>query len=234
MNRRFDWKSRHDPRSRQFAIRRVGEERPARKATFWTPGPLLDQGPDGACVGFGWSGELGASPVRVKGITNNFAFSLYAIAKTMDEWEGEDYEGTSVLAGAKAVSSAGYMEEYRWAFGIEDVIDALIVHGPVVIGIPWLDGMFSTRKSGLVECTGDVAGGHCVYLTGYHPHMRMSGEGWFRRHEVIRARQSWGDWGLRGGGDFYFRVGDLSRLLQDQGEACVPMGRAYGPAQSGA
>jgi hypothetical protein len=63
----------------------------------------LDQGKEGACVGFAWSHELAAYPVRVE-VDDEFARSkIYAEAQKIDEWPGEAYHGTSVLAGAKVV-----------------------------------------------------------------------------------------------------------------------------------
>lgn len=137
---------------------------------------------------------------------------------------GNSYSGTSVLAGAKIVQSRGYIGEYRWCFGVEDVRDAVISEGPVVIGIPWHEGMYGTRESGLVEVSGGLVGGHCLLITGYHPSMRLRGEDYNERFKVFRWRNSWGpDYGVRGNG--FIRYEDLRDLLKGWGEACVPMAR---------
>lgn len=224
-SRTFDWHPRFDPMSRQYGIMRNIERAPEPTKKFWEPGPLLNQGKDGACVGFGWSGELGASPVRVTGINYPFAMALYNSAKRFDEYPGEDYEGSSVLGGAKACQKLGLIGEYNWAFGVNDVRVGIQVHGPVVIGIPWLDGMFDPRPSGLLEVNGSVVGGHCIYLTGYHPAMRLFRENWLKRYEVYRLRNSWGPWGKKSSGDAYVIAADLDRLLGQDGEACVPLQR---------
>jgi hypothetical protein len=222
--RTFDWKSRHDIRSLNYAVSDVVPIRPDIRKKMWGTGDVLDQGAEGACVGFGWSGELAAAPVRIPQIDNRFALGMYQRAKTLDEWPGEDYEGTSVLAGAKACQQLKLIGEYRWSFSIEDLRDALIHIGPVVIGIPWMDGMYQTRPSGLVDVSGRVVGGHCILLTGYNPKMRISGEGFFKRWEVARWRNSWGtSYGKKGDG--WIQMEDLERLLQNSGEACVPMQR---------
>lgn len=223
-NRVLDWKSRHDPESRYYGIRALLPTEAPRKKKMWKPGDVLDQGQDGACVGFGWAAELSASPVRIKGITNQWALGFYQEAKRNDEIPGEAYEGTSVLAGAITAAKRGFVDQYRWCFGIEDVIDTLVAHGPIVIGIDWKYDMYWTRPSGLVETTGNVVGGHCLLLTGYHPRMRLTGEGWLKRYEVVRWRNSWGP-SYGHNGDGYVRVEDMEALLKNTGEACVPVHR---------
>lgn len=236
MDRTFDWQSRHDPRSRDFPIRAtIG--RVTRRSRWWaSPRQMIDQGEEGACVGFGWTNEALASPGRVKigdGTTEaaeTFARQLYRAAQRIDEWEGEAYEGTSVLAGAKLLDTAGIIKGYRWAFSIDDVIDALCAPatdggGPVVVGIPWTDTMYQTRPGGLVEVDGRLVGGHCIVLTGYHTGIRIPEEGWTTRIEVIRWRNSWGpSYGKRGDG--FIRPEHLERLLKEDGEACIPQHRA--------
>ena len=201
-----------------------------RKPKLWRAGTdRLDQGREGACVGFAWAGELAATPNPVHlGDGNQYARELYRAAQRLDVWPGEAYEGTSVLAGAKASQAAGYIGEYRWAFSMDQIIDALITVGPVVIGTPWLSGMYQTRPSGLVEAVGDVVGGHAILLTGYHPAMRIRGEGWTKRHEVIKWRNSWGaEYGHKGDG--YITPEALSALFDRRVEACVPTIRSTRP-----
>lgn len=235
--RTLDWRSEHDPRSLAHPIRSlIGTVR--RRYVHWrTNRYVLDQGSEGACVGFGWTCELMTAPAQVGGVMgvidgldpNSFARSVYQVAKTLDEWAGEDYEGTSVLAGAKVVQGLRYIGSYRWAFGIDDVIDTLcspakLGGGPVVFGIPWFDSMYETRPSGLVEVGGRIVGGHCITGIGYHPNMQIDGEP--GRHEVVIWQNSWGPtYGRRGKG--YVKVADLEALLSSSygAEACVPQHR---------
>lgn len=231
VDRTFDWVPRFDEKSRRFSVTaKLAEERLASTATrprFWTPGALLDQGPDGACVGFGWSAELAASPVRVLGITNQFAKAYYEQCKRIDEWPGENYSGTSVLAGAKVATSISFVGSYHWAFSIEEFISALVNLGPAVIGVEYPNTAFDTRPSGLIDWTGAPAGGHCMLVRGYHPSMRIPGEGWFKRHEVLVVRQSWGPFGVRDTGDFYLPVSQLADRFRG-GEYCIPAARKGG------
>src|SRR3954470_6930598 len=164
MTRTLDRLPEFDERSRGFAIRdRIGEVE--RRPRAWRLLERLDQGREGACVGFGWAHELAALPVAVKQ-TELLARGIYHRARMLDEWPGEDYEGTSVLAGAKAVREQGHMDEFRWAFGAADVLDALSAHGPVVIGVNWHEGMLDTDEDGGIRPTGEIVGGHCVCLRG--------------------------------------------------------------------
>lgn len=225
---RLDWRSQHDERSRVYPIRTlVGavDERPR----TWRTGDVLDQGSEGACVGFGWTAELLASPRPDPYTTaeraNEYALALYRRAQQLDAWEGESYDGTSVLAGALAVRERGLIDEFRWCFSVEDVRDAVIASGPVVIGIPWHSQMYGTRASGLVEVGGSLVGGHCIVITGYHPSMRIPGEDYHARFRVFRWRNSWSSsYGVNGDG--FIRYEDLRDLLAEHGEACVPMKRS--------
>lgn len=224
---RLGWRPAHDSRSLDYPIRSTLRESYEDVRT-WPRGPILDQGREGACVGFAWTNELIASP-RPDPTTNiseaqQYALNVYREAQKIDEWPGESYSGTSVLAGAKIVKGAGHIDEYRWAFNIDDVKDTVIQHGPVIVGIPWYESMYQTRDSGLVEIGGQVVGGHALMVFGYHPAMRINGEGWNNRHRVFKWYNSWGpSYGKRGYG--YIRYEDLRDLLADWGEACVPMGR---------
>ncbi len=235
-DRVLDWKpGGHDPRSLNHPIRTlIGEVE--RVSRFWMESPLrLNQGDEGKCVGYGWIAEVLGQPRAVKigdgslSAAEQFATEVYRAAQHIDEWDGNSYQGTSVLAGAKVIQSRGFMDGYRWAFGIDDVIDTLCAGartggGPVVLGIPWLTSMYSTPPNGLVTVDGSVVGGHCITATGYHPRMRFSTGGSWEFHEVVRWRNSWGpDYGR--GGSAFIKVADLGRLLTMQGEACVPQGR---------
>ena len=196
---------------------------PVRKV--WDEGTILDQGSEGACVGFAWTGELLAEPAAPKTqpsaeYANKLASVFYHDAKKVDEWPGENYDGTSVLAGAKVMHARGLIGEYRWCFSIKDVRNALIEEGPVVIGIPWFDGMYETDSNGVVQISGDLAGGHAIVLTGYDPQFKIGNV----TEEHFKWTNSWGDdYGIDGSGWISRR--NLEFLLAQSGEACVPMQR---------
>jgi hypothetical protein len=225
MERKLDWKSEHDERSLKYNVEDVlrSSIKPVRK--MWDEGIVLDQGSEGACVGFGWMAEFlsapeAPNPQPPRLATQKYANNIYQTAKQIDEFPGEIYEGTSVLAGAKVMKARGFIESYRWAFGMDAVRSAIIQEGPVVIGVPWRQGMYETDQNGIVKVTGKLVGGHCLTLTGYDPAMKIGS----RTYEVYRWRNSWGTkYGVNGSG--YIKAADLSKLLKGVGEACVPIGR---------
>lgn len=240
--RTFDWRPRFDERSRNYPIRALLPQatRPRGRAE-WRPGWILDQGSEGACVGFGWTGEALMSPVRVSTADmvrrlnlasiasddgNAVASDIYHQARREDEWPGEDYSGTSVLAGAKVMSALGYLHEYRWCFGITDVIDTIVAHGPVVLGIEWHRSMYYPDLYGEVRGDGDVVGGHCIVASGYHPDKTLKPSQRTGR-PMVQLTNSWGEgWGLKG--QAWIGVEALAALLEAGGEACVPVHRSYG------
>jgi hypothetical protein len=224
---RLDRVPEFDERSRDYPIRAlVTEEAPLRSRGWYCPA-WLDQGQEGACVGFSWTHELAAFPVVVKGVDDEFARGIYKEAQKIDEWPGEDYSGTSVLAGAKTVQANGYLDEYRWGFGVDDALRAIGYQGPVVVGIPWYESMFRPRPSGLLEVTPGGGGGHAILVRGVSLKARLEGEP--GPTPVVRLRNSWGrDWGLDG--DCYIKVEDFDALLREQGDCCVPVQRREGPA----
>lgn len=235
-DRRLDRLPSFDERSRSFPIREVIPT--DLRSVAWRCDPRLDQGQEGACVGYGWSHELAAVPAVVTGVTNQFAREhVYWEAQKIDEWDGgaypgasPQYEGTSVLAGAKVVQGLGLMDEYRWAFGLDEAMRAISHAGPIVVGTYWLDSMFDPRPSGLLEVdTGSgIAGGHCYMVRGLRLSGYLKGEGYLKQ-PLIRMRNSWGvGWGLDG--DAFMKASDFSTLLSMEGEVCVPVGRQKGTA----
>jgi hypothetical protein len=217
-DRTFDWISRHDPRSRAYPIDQLTTQ-PPRYRNWHTPQERIDQGREGACVGFAWTIELLCSPIvaDVPRPRTAFAQHIYREAQKIDQWPGTDYEGTSILAGAQILQRLGYIESYWWAFGIDQVLSAISHIGPVVVGVPWFSGMYDTDPDGRVRVDGTHVGGHAICLTGYHPS--------HRGHDntpLIRWRNSWGSqYGKRGNG--LIHPNDLAWLLSHHGEACVPV-----------
>jgi hypothetical protein len=210
MERTFDRIPQWDVRNEAFRIRTLVGPLPPRSYT-WRVGTWLDQGSEGACVGFAFAHELAARP-KVVPVTNDDARSIYHDAQRVDDYPGEDYSGTSVLAGAKVLTGRGKFTSYRWAVTVDELVTAVGYSGPVVLGIDWHEGMMST-DSGWIYPTGSVVGGHAIlcYSVSVKNH-------WFRL---------WNSWGRDWGDNGTARVSFLSmkQLLAENGEACVPQGR---------
>ena len=226
--RRFDRFPSRDERRGNYLLEEVlPSQEPVIRT--WSSRLTTDQGREGACVGHGHTTDAVASPrpaPRTATVeqANETALRLYHRAQQLDDWAGEAYEGTSVDAGFNAARELGWIDSWRWMTNVSQIRDAVIAEGPVVIGINWYDSMYETRPSGLVEVGGSIVGGHCLTIIGYHPGMRIPGEGWDTRFEVFKWKNSWGpDYGKNGVG--YVRSNDLATLLNDHGDAAVAMGR---------
>lgn len=223
-NMKLDRLQQFDERSRAFPIRATIEATKPRSYT-WSCGKHLDQGVDGACVGFSLTHELVARPSVVTGVDARFAKEqVYWEAQKIDPWEGgsypgatTQYEGTSVLAGVKVLHKLGYIEEYRWAFGLEDLVLAVGYKGPAVIGVPWYDGMFEPMPCGHVHVTGSMMGGHAILVKGVSV-----------KNRTFTLHNSWGaSWG--NGGDALITWDEMERLLYEGGEAVIPTVRVKDP-----
>jgi hypothetical protein len=244
-----------DERSRNYPIRELLPKAADRlKTRTHALKVRLDQGQQGACVLFGWSHEVAASPVPGWGLGSRnanieqaardataFARERYVWAQMNDEWPGGEYPGadpqyggTSVLAGAKAMVDAGYLGEYRWGFSIDDLLATVSHIGPVVVGTWWLSGMWNPDpKTGLVNIEGDKDGGHGYCVRGIvvpkdgKAKATILGKSVTIKTDVplLRVPNSWGSgWGL--GGECFMRADDFeAKLLKDDGECCVPVRR---------
>lgn len=203
-----------DERSRQFSIRELIASSTAPRSYTWRCDTYLDQASSSSCVGHSWAHEIIARPA-VDHVDSAYAYSVYHRAQQIDEWPGAEpsYYGTSVLAGAKATKETGRIAEYRWAFGIDDMIMAVGRKGPAVVGTAWYEGMFYPDAEGVMKPTGRVSGGHAYLVKGVS-----------LKKEQFRIHNSWGkSWGK--GGDAYISFEDMDRLLKEQGECCIPVKR---------
>lgn len=210
-----------DKRSRAFPIMGLLDEDVEIASRRWPCEKWLDQGKEGACVGFGLAHELVAEPVVVPGVTENTAKKeIYWEAQKIDDWPGGAYpgarpfyEGTTVLAGLKVVQRDGYCDEYRWAFGLLDVLRGISNWGPCVFGLDWHEGMFDTDAAGFIHATGSMMGGHCI-----------AGVAVDVTEKSVTLRNSWGkSWGVDG--ECKISWDDLDRLLRAGGEAAFLVGR---------
>lgn len=221
-DRRLDRLPRWDQQNEEYPIRaaltRAQVAKP--RGYTWRVPIWLDQGQEGACVGFAWTHELAARPTVVPDLTPYHARDLYHECQRIDPWEGGSYpgalpfyEGTDVLSGAKILQSRGAFAEYRWATSVDDLALAVGYKGPAVLGVNWYTGMLEVDAAGYIHVTGSIAGGHAILCHAVNV-----------RERFFTLWNSWGpDWGR--GGTARVSFDDMERLLAEFGEACVPVRR---------
>jgi hypothetical protein len=215
----LDWVSHHDAASLEHDARqRLGVRVPLQDWRWSTPAPL-DQGAEGACVGYAVATSANvrrASNGRVPHLDEENAADLYHLAQDLDEVAGDDYEGTSLLAGMKAGQRTGLWDAYVWCFDVRTIVQAVLQLGPVLVGVPWTAGMYVTDAAGRLQLTGATVGGHCLTVVGVQ--LEVSGE----PGPWAVLLNSWGpDWGLDGIG--YVKLRQLAWMLAGIGEAAVPL-----------
>jgi len=219
--RTFDRNVHFDPQSRMFGIAEHVSDQPM-ISHDWDCPIDLDQGQDGACVGFGWTHWEASQPCSKTGLTYDTAMTLYHMAQSIDG-DPDPHEGSTVLAGAKIVQQANVISSYRWAFSRDDLVLALGYIGPVVLGVNWHEDMFNPDAKNMITPTGNIVGGHCILARAIN-----LTDGFDVGSGIVTLHNSWGpSWG--NSGDAYITVNDLWALLQDQGEACIPVVAAATP-----
>jgi hypothetical protein len=79
--------------------------------------PILDQGTEGACTGFGLATVIHYLLRKRKNVRDKGPVSprmLYAMARRYDEWPGQDYEGSSCRGAMKGWHKHGVCAEKLW------------------------------------------------------------------------------------------------------------------------
>jgi hypothetical protein len=203
-----------DSRDGNYLIRSILPKRISITSKYWYDNtPFLNQGSTSQCVAYSLTHWLYASPIIQGGLRPQ---ELYQQAQKVDEWEGENYDGTSVRAGAKVLQDNGYIKEFRWAWDLQTLIDAVLTKGPVVVGTTWYEDMFYP-KDGVVKVGGSAAGGHAWLITGVNTKTRL-----------FRAKNSWGQsWGKNG--RFWISFDDMDTLVKDYGEVLLAIENKKSP-----
>lgn len=186
---------------------------PTRK-TWSIKAANLDQGQTGTCVGNGWANFLRCAPIQTSA-TEATALQIYDAAILLDEWTDNDndvarQEGTSVRAGAQAVTNMGRLKSYVWAFELQPAVEWVLTMGPVVLGTDWYSSFDRPDAQGIVQIKpgARIEGGHCYLWRGVDT-----------KNALAHCSNSWGDsWGVSG--NFHIPLRDLEKLIHDDGEAC--------------
>lgn len=188
---------------------------PSRKYRYWwSNGWWGDQKNTPQCVAYSWlhwleDGPITHSPRSPGSDPIIIPAEVYTSAQKIDEWQGEDYDGTSVRAGAKVLQSLGLIGTYRWAWDLDTAVNALLQLGPIVVGTTWYEEMFFPNEKNIIKVGGTAVGGHAYVINGINIETRM-----------VRIKNSWGrSWGNKGYA--YMSFDDLGNLIDDYGEVCI-------------
>jgi C1A family cysteine protease len=208
-----------DPRDRMYALPKRPQAAVGVVKRLWRSPGILDQGATSQCVVFSGDKYLTTRPITNKGFkTNEDRARVYKEVQAIDEWPGEDYDGTSVRAFYKWLKDKGFISEYRWAFDCESVVNHVLGTGPVQMGTIWDDGMSQPDRRGYISPTSDQAddSGHAWIIVGADREARNP-DGSAGRVTMVN---SWGNsWGKQGRAFLTFET--LDRLIKMEGEAAV-------------
>jgi hypothetical protein len=197
--------------------------------------PYYDQGKEGACIGYGMS--ICMSILNRKRYD---AFWLYRQAQFRDDWADTPPEGgTSLRAGFDVLRDLGHREFLagksrhanivegivgvnRWLTTVDEVRTAIAQGMPVVLGVNWFSGLYSTTTKRVTanrvehwapgeKQWGRLVGGHCICAPLASD--KRQAIGWLN------------SWGTSYAWPVWVPYTALDRLLREDGEAAVVVDR---------
>ena len=115
-------------------------EKSVKRYRYWNDNQWWgNQGNKPWCVAYAWMHWAEDGPVTHKDVPPPFVSprNVYNRAQKVDQWPGENYDGTSVRAGAKILVEEGVISAYHWADSVETMIEAVLEVGPIVVGTRW-------------------------------------------------------------------------------------------------
>jgi len=170
---------------------------------------ILDQGQEGACTGFGLAAVVNyhlhnrqdSAPPKTRPVANKekgaSARMLYEMAKRYDEWQGENYEGSSIRGAMKGWSRHGVCAWADWPYDakkpgrltpqrqraaldrplgayyrvrhlhLNQMQAALTEAGILYASAQVHEGWQKVGKDGIVPYSKTLIGGHAFAIVGY-------------------------------------------------------------------
>lgn len=224
-NRVLDCSLDADPKDYRLPFT-ASEEKVELQSKKWECPVRLDQGSEGACVGFGGGHHIACRPMP-QPVTEKLARFFYEGAQDYDEWEGDDYEGTSGNGLMRFLHWAGVIGTY-YRVRTRDELDRLLSEkSPVSGGFPWKEGMFEPDRGGFVRYEGETKGGHYVCINGvdFERKFYWIVQSWGRKHGIGgEVKVSFADMEamIRDGGKIYWfeekSIGPVSHHLREEGK----------------
>lgn len=212
----------HDPRNRDHrAVTGPASGANLHDVLYHRHTGLFDQNGLGSCTGNAAVGAVDTDPVFGKHIKSRLyepaAQRVYSRATLLDGFEGTyppTDTGSSGLGAAAACLAFHYIGSYKWAFGIDEALVALM-STPVITGVNWYESMDYPNPDGKVEIAGEVRGGH-EYLVRQYITMKTGNY----MDDLVGNDNSWSRlWGK--GGRFFMTVRSWATLLEQQGDVTV-------------
>ncbi len=179
--------------------------------------PVRNQGQEGSCTGHAMVAVAEMLYWRKLGSPPNLSERWsYEKAKVYDEWEGEDYEGSSIRGAVKAWARAGICPEECWPYeperpgkptpdaetkakqypiaryerclGIDNIKHAIHYRGCVIAGVDVHEGWYAGEEVVPFKSDYIPEGGHAIAFVGYDD-----------EREILWVKNSWDkDWGMGG------------------------------------
>jgi len=159
--------------------------------------PVLDQGQEPSCVGYGGvSLKREQEKIEIKKILNFSGQDLYERCKKVDG--SPDEEGTFIRVAMKLLQNEGVKDPdgniykigaYTKVNNLDELKYAIAANGFALIGVEVFENFFKP-ENGIIDFKDglDSDGGHCILVGAYDDVI-----------EKVAFKNSWGvDWGLNG------------------------------------
>lgn len=117
------------------------------------------------CTGFCGANFINGGPMMKKPfLTDQDALNYYYENRRIDEWPGENYDGSSVSAMCKQLISLGRIKEAYYTTNFDTMVKwKQSGKGGLMISTPWYEGMYVTDSNGFIRPTGRKVGGHAIW-----------------------------------------------------------------------